>query len=105
MTFYQNNLPVKVMRRVTSIFQLIQSLGQVVFILMVGVTADLVSLRLTIVTLALFILLLTVLFSTSILKANNKSFYEEALTSANSGSKLHTGGSSGSQYSFSIMEV
>lgn len=83
MTFYQNNVPVKVMGRVTSIFQLIQSLGQVVFILMVGMTADLVSLRLTIVTLALFMLLLTVLFSTSILKANKKSFYEEGVITKN----------------------
>src|SRR5690606_38902582 len=35
-TFYQNNIPVDLMGRVTSIFQLIQSAVQVVFILGIG---------------------------------------------------------------------
>src|SRR5699024_4614688 len=43
MTFFQNNFPVNVMGRVTSIFQLIQSVGQITFILSIGIIADLVS--------------------------------------------------------------
>ncbi|WP_144461317.1 MFS transporter [Siminovitchia fortis] len=77
MTFYQNNVPVDVMGRVTSIFQLIQSAVQVVFILAIGITADLVSLRLTIVVLALFMLISAIIFSISVLGANKKSFYRE----------------------------
>ncbi|RWR12866.1 MFS transporter [Siminovitchia fortis] len=77
MTFYQNNVPVDVMGRVTSIFQLIQSAIQVVFILAIGITADLVSLRLTIVVLALFMLISAIIFSISVLGANKKSFYRE----------------------------
>src|SRR5699024_11697135 len=43
MTFFQNNFPVNVMGRVTSIFQLIQSVDQITFILSIGIIADLVS--------------------------------------------------------------
>lgn len=63
MTFYQNNVPVEVMGRVTSIFQLIQSVIQVVFILAVGFAGDLVSLRVTIVSLSLVMLLSSLVFS------------------------------------------
>ncbi|SDI89878.1 MFS transporter [Natribacillus halophilus] len=76
-TFYQNNVPVDVMGRVTSIFQLTQSAVQVVFILAIGVTADLISLRITIVALALFMLLSTVIFAISVLRENKKLFYHE----------------------------
>ncbi|MBS4208737.1 MFS transporter [Bacillus sp. FJAT-50079] len=77
MTFYQNNVPINVMGRVTSIFQLIQSAVQVVFILAIGVTADLLSLRLTIVVLAFLMLLSAIIFSIAVLSVNRKSFYKE----------------------------
>ncbi|WP_088034699.1 MFS transporter [Evansella clarkii] len=77
MTFYQNNVPVAVMGRVTSIYQLIQSAVQVVFILGIGVIADIVSLRLTIVTLAIIMLLSSIIFSISILNPNKVIFYQE----------------------------
>lgn len=77
MTFYQNNVPIKVMGRVTSIYQLVQSAIQVIFLLAIGVAADLVSLRLTIVTLALVMLLSSFIFSISVLKPNKKPFYQE----------------------------
>ncbi|ALC85161.1 permease [Bacillus sp. FJAT-22090] len=77
MTFYQNNVPIDVMGRVTSIYQLIQSAIQVIFILVFGVVADLVSLRFTIVTLSLVMLLSSFIFSISVLKPNKKSFYRE----------------------------
>ncbi|MDG5473696.1 MFS transporter [Jeotgalibacillus sp. ET6] len=77
LTFYQNNVPVDIMGRVTSIYQLIQSAVQVGFILGIGVIADIVSLRFTIVTLALVMLLLSIIFSISVLKPTKKSFYRE----------------------------
>ncbi|MGY0691865.1 MFS transporter [Virgibacillus sp. FSP13] len=77
MTFYQNNVPVDIMGRVTSIYQLIQSAVQVVFILAIGLVADLVSLRLTIVTLALVMLLVSFIFSFLVLKPGKKFFYRE----------------------------
>ncbi|WP_453996170.1 MFS transporter [Bacillus nitroreducens] len=77
MTFYQNNVPIDVMGRVTSIYQLIQSVIQVLFILAIGVVADLVSLRMTIVSLSLVMLLASLVFSISICSPNKKSFYPE----------------------------
>ncbi|WP_202081187.1 MFS transporter [Caldalkalibacillus salinus] len=80
MTFYQNNIPVDIMGRVTSIYQLIQSAVQVLFILVIGFIADMISLRLTIVTLALVMLLLSVIFSYLVFKPNKKSLYQEDYT-------------------------
>ncbi|WP_173918674.1 MFS transporter [Halobacillus sp. Marseille-Q1614] len=77
MTFYQNNVSVDIMGRVTSIYDLIQSVIQIIFILVIGIAADLVSLRLTIVTLALVMLLSSIIFSISVLKPNKKKFYKE----------------------------
>jgi|SRR5690625_289976 len=77
MTFYQNNVPVEIMGRVTSIYQLIQSAIQVVFILVIGFLADVVSLRLTLVTLALVMLLSSLFFAFAVLKPNKRLFYRE----------------------------
>src|SRR5699024_8312482 len=68
MTFYQNNIPVDIRGRVTSIYQLIQSAVQVIFILVIGFIADIVSLRITIVTLALVMLFSSFIFSFSVFK-------------------------------------
>ncbi|MFA1821890.1 MFS transporter [Virgibacillus oceani] len=77
MTFYQNNIPVEIMGRVTSIYQLVESAIQVLFILAIGILADIISLRITIVTLALVMLLSSFVFSFSVWKPNKKSFYRE----------------------------
>lgn len=66
------------MGRVTSIYQLMQSAIQVVFILVIGWIADTVSLRLTIVVLALMMSLLSIVFSFAILKPERKGFYRSA---------------------------
>lgn len=77
MTFYQNNVPVEIMGRVTSIYQLVQSAIQVLFILMIGIVADVVSLRMTIVVLALIMLLSTFIFAISVLKHKNNIYFQE----------------------------
>lgn len=76
-TFYQNNVPVEVMGRVTSIYQLIQSAGQVVFILAIGIIADVVSLRYTIVTLAIAMLIASMAFLYFLLKPSKHVYFEE----------------------------
>ncbi|WP_025786302.1 MFS transporter [Sporosarcina sp. D27] len=77
MTFYQNNVPVSVMGRVTSIFQLIQSVLQVVFILGIGILGDVLSLRVVIVSLAIVMLLTSVLYVGLVFKSEKKRFYLE----------------------------
>ncbi|SDJ09372.1 MFS transporter [Salimicrobium halophilum] len=76
-TFYQNNVPVDVMGRVTSVFQLIQSAAQVVFVLIIGLAADVVSLRLTIIALALVMLISSIVFSFSVMKSNKAHLFRE----------------------------
>lgn len=76
-TFYQNNVPIVVMGRVTSIFQLIQSVLQVVFILGIGIVADLMSLRITIVILAIVMLMTALIFSYFVLQPLKSQFYRE----------------------------
>lgn len=76
-TFYQNNIPVELMGRVTSIFQLVQSAVQVVFILGSGILADVISLRITIVALAIIMLLTAFVFSYYVMKPQRAGFYKE----------------------------
>lgn len=76
-TFYQNNIPVALMGRVTSIFQLVQSVVQVLFILGIGILADVISLRVTIVGLASIMLLASIVFSYFVLKSQEAAFYQE----------------------------
>ncbi|WP_449620737.1 MFS transporter [Robertmurraya sp. Marseille-Q9965] len=76
-TFYQNNVPTEIMGRVTSVFQLIQSAIQIVFILGIGVLADLVSLRITIASLAVVMLISAIIFSVTVMYPSKKNYYRE----------------------------
>ncbi|WP_142826383.1 MFS transporter [Planococcus soli] len=76
-TFYQNNVPVAVMGRVTSIFGLIQSIFQIFFILAIGFLADWISLKLTIGSLAVIMLITALLYSIAVLNPKHSKWYEE----------------------------
>lgn len=76
-TFYQNNVPVNVMGRVTSVFQLIQSVIQVLFILIIGIAADLISLRSTIITMSFVMFLSSIVFIVAIINPKKKDYYTE----------------------------
>ncbi|RAZ81416.1 MFS transporter [Planococcus halotolerans] len=76
-TFYQNNIPIALMGRVTSIFQLLQSGLQVIFILGIGILADVISLRITIIALAVIMLLSAFVFSYFVFKPQRAEFYQE----------------------------
>ncbi|MGB6405929.1 MAG: MFS transporter, partial [Planococcus donghaensis] len=69
--------PVHLMGRVTSIFQLIQSVLQVMFILGIGILSDLISLRITIASLAIVMLGSAIVFSYFVLKPLKTEFYQE----------------------------
>ncbi|MFT4415770.1 MFS transporter [Fredinandcohnia humi] len=51
-TFYQNNVPLEIMGRVTSIVSVLQSIVSVVFLLFIGLMSDVLPMRYTIVTLS-----------------------------------------------------
>lgn len=76
-TFYQNNVPVALMGRITSIFQLFQSTLQIVFLLGVGLLADFISLRITIVALAVIMLAGAVVLAFFVMKPGKAELFEE----------------------------
>jgi MFS family permease len=76
-TFYQNNIPVDRMGRVTSIFQLLQSSVQIIFVLLVGAIADFVPLRITIIALALCMLLIALAITIVVFRPAKKSYFLE----------------------------
>lgn len=77
MTFYQNHVPVSVMGRVTSIYQLLQSILQVLFILAIGVLGDILSLRVVIASLAIVMLVTSVIYAGVVLRSDKKRFFRE----------------------------
>lgn len=77
-TFYQNNVPTEMMGRVTSLFQLFLSLLQIVFVLMVGAIADIIPLRITIITLAVGMLIIACLVIVSIFLPAKKLYFKES---------------------------
>lgn len=79
MTFYQNNIPTEIMGRVTSIYQFIQSALQILFVLAVGIMADYFSLRITIVTLALVMLFLSIVFAASVMRRDKEIYFKEVV--------------------------
>ncbi|MGB6408709.1 MAG: MFS transporter, partial [Planococcus donghaensis] len=63
--------------RVTSVFQLIQSVFQILFILAIGFLADLISLKLTIVSLAVIMMITAIVYSLAVLNPKYSGWYEE----------------------------
>ncbi len=76
-TFYQNNVQVEMMGRVTSIYDLVQSVLQIIAILAVGLLADLISLRGTIVTLSLTMLVMALFYARMVLMNEKKRYYQD----------------------------
>ena len=52
-TFYQYHVPIEIMGRVTSFYGLVQSAGQILLVIVVGIVADIFPLRHTIVALSM----------------------------------------------------
>ncbi|MGP4072734.1 MFS transporter [Piscibacillus sp. B03] len=76
-TFYQNNVETNVMGRVTSIIQLVQSASQVLLILLVGLLADIISLRITIIVLSSFMFISSLVFVTFVMNKQYITYYED----------------------------
>ncbi|WP_152658023.1 MFS transporter [Oceanobacillus sp. CFH 90083] len=75
-TFYQNNVPSDLMGRVTSMFQLLISAFQIVFVLTVGAIADIIPLRLTIIVLSFGMLFIAFLIIFSVFIPAKKAYFK-----------------------------
>ncbi|WP_374054586.1 MFS transporter [Rossellomorea sp. FM04394] len=60
MTFYQNNVPVKMMGRISSIYGIFQSFLQVIFILMIGFTGEIIPVRYSIIAASTLMLVISI---------------------------------------------
>ncbi len=76
-TFYQNNVPVEIMGRVTSIVSVLQSAVSVVFLLFIGIMGDLLPLRYTIVTLSIVSVVLAVFVIILVSQPTKKVYFSE----------------------------
>ncbi|MFS0865034.1 MFS transporter [Fredinandcohnia sp. 179-A 10B2 NHS] len=77
-TFYQNNIPLDIMGRVTSIVSVLQSSVSVIFLLIIGILGDLLPLRYTIVTLTIISVLLAVFVYMLVLQPKQKIYFSES---------------------------
>ncbi|KAA0562311.1 MFS transporter [Bacillus sp. CH30_1T] len=60
MTFYQNNVPIKMMGRISSIYGIFQSFLQVIFILLIGFTGDIIPVRYSIIAASTLMLVISI---------------------------------------------
>ncbi|WP_394218719.1 MFS transporter [Halobacillus trueperi] len=79
MTFYQNNVPVRMMGRISSIYGIFQSVLQVIFILLIGFTGEIIPVRYSIIAASMFMLVLS-FWQIKLVLMPSKSYYfkEEA---------------------------
>lgn len=80
-TFYQNNVPVEIMGRMTSVIGVIQSIAQIFLLIGIGVLGDLFPLRYTIVILAALNLLLSLYVCLQLLKPGKQQYFSETASS------------------------
>ncbi|RBP93036.1 transmembrane secretion effector [Cytobacillus firmus] len=76
-TFYQNNVPVEIMGRMTSVIGVIQSFAQIILLFGIGVLGDLFPLRYTIVILAVLNLILSLYVCRQLLKPGKQQYFSE----------------------------
>ncbi|RIW37425.1 MFS transporter [Bacillus salacetis] len=77
LTFYQNNVPLSIMGRFTSIYGIFQSILQIFFILLIGFTGELFPLRLSIIIASSVMLAIAVIQIILMNKPSKKVLYSE----------------------------
>ncbi|WP_231572568.1 MFS transporter [Halobacillus sp. BBL2006] len=77
MTFYQNNVPVKMMGRISSIYGIFQSFLQVIFILLIGFTGDIIPVRYSIIAASTLLLVLSIWQIKLVLMPSKSRYFEE----------------------------
>ena len=77
MTFYQNNVPVDIMGRISSVYGLLQSFLQIGCIFLVGFTGDIIPIRISIITCSIFMCMICILQMYLISKLKNDKFFRE----------------------------
>jgi MFS family permease len=77
MTFYQNNVPIKMMGRISSIYGIFQSFLQVIFILLIGFTGDIIPVRYSIIAASTLMLVISIWQIRLVLMPSNSEYFAE----------------------------
>ncbi|WP_409250572.1 MFS transporter [Bacillus sp. SCS-153A] len=77
MTFYQNNVPVKMMGRISSLYGLFQSFLQVIFILLIGFTGENIPLRFSVIAASTLMLVLSIFLIRLVLLPSKAPYFAE----------------------------
>ncbi|WP_051829442.1 MFS transporter [Exiguobacterium sp. NG55] len=77
-TFYQNNLPEEMTGRIASVYGMVQSILQVIGVLLLGLLSDIVELRITLLFAASFILLLSMIQFYFVFRSSSATYYSES---------------------------
>jgi MFS family permease len=82
MTFYQNNVPTEMLGRISSVFGTFQSMFQIIFIMLIGFTGEIIPLRYSIVMSSILILVLALILTIMIYQPSRKIHFSETAKSA-----------------------
>lgn len=77
-TFYQNNLPEEMTGRIASVYGMVQSILQVIGVLLVGLLSDIAELRITLLFAASSILLLSMIQFYFVFRPSSATYYSES---------------------------
>ena len=77
MTFYQNNVPIKMMGRISSIYGIFQSFLQVIFILLIGFTGDIIPVRYSIIAASTLMLVISIWQTRLVLMPGKSEYFTE----------------------------
>jgi MFS family permease len=77
MTFYQNNVPLKMMGRISSIYGIFQSFLQVIFILLIGFTGDIIPIRYSIIAASTLMLVISIWQIRLVLMPSKSEYFAE----------------------------
>ncbi|MHA7136725.1 MFS transporter [Rossellomorea arthrocnemi] len=77
MTFYQNNVPINMMGRISSIYGIFQSFLQIIFILLIGFTGGMIPIRFSIIAASTFMAVISILQIRLVLMPSKSEYFEE----------------------------
>ncbi|MFD1361584.1 MFS transporter [Lentibacillus salinarum] len=83
MTFFQNNVPGEMIGRIYSVFGTLQSAFQIVFVLLIGFTGEIIPLRYTIVSASAVTFILSLVLLVMVMAPSRKTYYLETPQHAN----------------------
>lgn len=77
MTFYQNNVPLEIIGRISSAFGLFQSILQIGFVLLIGFTGETIPLRYSVIGASILVFCSSLLLSIFVYQPSRKKYYFE----------------------------